>query len=311
MGQEPGKKPVSGRPFHVPVMLEEVVSLFSPIKDGVIVDATLGGGGHTAALLAGLDDSVSILGIDRDPAAVDRMPGHGRLRLVVGNFGHLDRILASQGLDEIAGVLLDLGVSSHQLDEGGRGFSFRHEGPLDMRMGPDAARTAHEIVNEASPAELARIIRTLGEERFARRIAGAIVEHRPIETTARLAEVVRRAIPAATRRSGGHPARRTFQAVRMAVNEELSALSAGLDSGIEALRPGGRCVAISYHSLEDRIVKHRFRRGEGREPGPVLPVAPPVELTALARRAIRPGEAEVLRNPRARSARLRAVEKVA
>ncbi len=305
------EEPVSGRPFHVPVMLEEVVSLFSPIKDGVIVDATLGGGGHTTALLAGLDDSVSILGIDRDPAAVDRMPGHGRLRLVVGNFGHLDRILASQGLDEIAGVLLDLGVSSHQLDEGGRGFSFRHEGPLDMRMGPDAARTAHEIVNEASPAELARIIRTLGEERFARRIAGAIVEHRPIETTARLAEVVRRAIPAATRRSGGHPARRTFQAVRMAVNEELSALSAGLDSGIEALRPGGRCVAISYHSLEDRIVKHRFRRGEGREPGPVLPVAPPVELTALARRAIRPGEAEVLRNPRARSARLRAVEKVA
>ena len=305
------EEPVSGRPFHVPVMLEEVVSLFSPLKDGVIVDATLGGGGHTAALLARLHDSVSILGIDRDPAAVDRMFGHGRLRLVVGNFGHLDRILASQGLDEIAGVLLDLGVSSHQLDEGWRGFSFRHEGPLDMRMGPDAARTAHEIVNEASPAELARIIRTLGEERFARRITGAIVEHRPIETTARLAEVVRRAIPAATRRSGGHPARRTFQAVRMAVNEELSALSAGLDSGIEALRPGGRCVAISYHSLEDRIVKRRFRRGEGREPGPVLPVAPPVELTALARRAVKPGEAEVRRNPRARSARLRAVEKVA
>lgn len=287
------------------------MSLFSPIKDGVIVDATLGGGGHTAALLARLDDSVSILGIDRDPAAVDRMSEHRRLSLVVGNFGHLDRILAGQGLEEIAGVLLDLGVSSHQLDEGRRGFSFRHEGPLDMRMGPDAARTAHQIVNEASPAELAGIIRTLGEERFARRITRAIVEHRPVESTARLAEVVRRAIPAATRRSGGHPARRTFQAVRMAVNEELSALSAGLDSGIEALRPGGRCVAISYHSLEDRIVKRRFRRGEGREPGPVLPVALPVELTALARRAIKPGEAEVVRNPRARSARLRAVEKVA
>ena len=302
---------MSGRPFHVPVMLEEVVSLFSPMKDGVIVDATLGGGGHTKALLARLDDSVSILGIDRDPSAVDRMSEHGRLRLVVANFGHLDRILASEGLDEIAGVLLDLGVSSHQLDEGERGFSYRHEGPLDMRMGPDAIRTAHEIVNEASAAELARIIRTLGEERFARRIAGAIVHCRPIETTAQLAEVVRRAIPAATRRSGGHPARRTFQAVRMAVNEELSALSAALDSGIDALRPGGRCVAISYHSLEDRIVKRRFRRGEGRDPGPVLPVAPPVELTALARRAIKPGEEEVLRNPRARSARLRAVEKVA
>ena len=300
-----------GRPFHTPVMLEEVVRLFSPIKDGVIVDATLGGGGHTAALLARLDDSVSVLGIDRDPAAVDRMSEHGRLRLAVANFGRLDRVLASEGLDEIAGVLLDLGVSSHQLDEGTRGFSYRHEGPLDMRMGPDATRTAHEIVNEASPTELARIIRTLGEERFARRIAGAIVERRPIENTAQLAEVVRRAIPAATRRSGGHPARRTFQAVRMAVNEELSALSAGLDSGIEALRPRGRCVAISYHSLEDRIVKRRFRRGEGRAPGPVLPVAPPVELAALARGVIRPGEEEVLRNPRARSARLRAVEKVA
>jgi len=295
----------------VPVMLEEVVSLFSPIQDGVIVDATLGGGGHTAALLARLDNSVSVLGIDRDPAAIDRMFEHDRLRLVVANFGNLDRILASQGLDEIAGVLLDLGVSSHQLDEGERGFSYRHEGPLDMRMGPDATRTAHGIINEASLNELVRIIRTLGEERFARRIAGRIVEHRPIGTTAQLAEVVRQAIPAATRRSGGHPARRTFQAVRMAVNEELSALSAALDSGIEALRPGGRCVAISYHSLEDRIVKRRFRRGEGRAPGPVLPVAPPVELAALARKVVKPGEEEVHRNPRARSARLRAVEKVA
>ena len=291
-------------------MLEEVVSLFSPIKDGVIVDATLGGGGHTAALLARLDDSVKVLGIDRDPAAIDRMREHARLRLVAANFGHLDRVLATQGLDEIAGVLLDLGVSSHQLDEGRRGFSYRQEGPLDMRMGPDATRTAGKVVNEASPTELARIIRTFGEERFAKRIAGAIVEHRPIETTVHLAEVVRQAIPAATRRTGGHPARRTFQAVRMAVNEELAALSAGLDSGIEALRPGGRCVAISYHSLEDRIVKRRFRRGEGRAPGPVLPVAPPVELAALARGAITPGEEEVLRNPRARSARLRAVEKV-
>ena len=161
-------------------MLEEVVSLFAPIQDGVIVDATLGGGGHTKALLARLDNSVSVLGIDRDPSAIDRMFAHERLQLAVANFGHLDRVLASQGLDEIAGVLLDLGVSSHQLDKAERGFSYRHEGPLDMRMGPDAARTAHEILNEAPPTELARIIRTLGEERFARRIAGSIVEHRPI-----------------------------------------------------------------------------------------------------------------------------------
>lgn len=287
------------------------MSLFSPIEEGVIVDATLGGGGHTRALLDRLDSSVSILGIDRDPAAVDRLSEHRRLRLVVGNFRRLDGILAGRGLEEIAGVLFDLGVSSRQLDAGERGFSYRREGPLDMRMGPDASRTAHQLVNQASEDELARILRTLGEERFARRIARAIIGHRPIETTAHLAQVVTHAIPAATRRSGGHPARRTFQALRIAVNEEMKALSEGLDSGIRALRPGGRCVAISYHSLEDRIVKRRFRKGEGRAPGPVLPVDPPVELIGLTRKAVRPGEDEVLANPRARSARLRAVEKVA
>ena len=311
MGQESRDEQVSGRPFHTPVMLEEVVSLFSPIEEGVIVDATLGGGGHAEALLNRLGSAVSILGIDRDPAAVGRLPQHGRLRMVVGNFRRLDRILAGQGLEEIAGVLLDLGVSSHQLDAGERGFSYRQEGPLDMRMGPDAPRTAHQLVNQAPESELVRILRTLGEERFSRRVARAIVGHRPIETTDRLAEVVKQAIPAATRRSGGHPARRTFQALRIAVNEELKALSEGLDSGIRALRPGGRCVVISYHSLEDRIVKRRFRRGEGRAPGPVLPVDPPVELVALTRKAIRPVEDELLGNPRARSARLRAVEKVA
>ena len=312
MGQESKKNHSrSGRPFHTPVMLEEVVSLFSSIKEGVIVDATFGGGGHTAALLDHLDQAVNVLGIDRDSDAIRRAPDRDRLRLVEDNFGRLDRILDAQGLEWIAGILFDLGVSSHQLDEGGRGFSFRREGPLDMRMGSDTDRSAHQIVNHAEPEELARILRSFGEERFARRIARSIVADRPIETTTRLAEVVTRAIPAATRRKGGHPARRTFQAIRLAVNEELSALSDGLEAGLRSLRPGGRCVAISYHSLEDRIVKRRFRLGEGRAPGPVLPVPPPVELVDLARKGIRPGSEEIRRNPRARSARLRAVEKVA
>ncbi|MCY3538421.1 MAG: 16S rRNA (cytosine(1402)-N(4))-methyltransferase RsmH [bacterium] len=311
MGQESKKfQSRSGRPFHTPVMREQVVSYFSSIKEGVIVDATFGGGGHTAALLDHLDLAVQVLGIDRDPAAIRRAPDRDRLRLVEDNFCRLDRILDDQGLDWIAGILFDLGVSSHQLDESGRGFSFRREGPLDMRMGSDTDRTAYQIVNDTQPDELAQILSSFGEERFARRIARSIVANRPIKTTVRLAEIVTEAIPAATRRKGRHPARRTFQAIRLAVNEELSALSDGLEAGLRFLRTGGICVAISYHSLEDRIVKRRFRLGEGRAPGPVLPEPPPVELENLLRKVKRPDADEVQQNPRARSARLRAVKKV-
>ena len=304
------KIPVSS-PYHMPVMVEEVVDLFRPLEDGVIVDATYGGGGHATALLDRLEDGVRVLGIDRDPEAIGRAVGHERLQLVVGNFGELDTILKRQGIDEIAGVLFDLGVSSRQLDEARRGFSYRQDGPLDMRMGPDATASADDLVNRTQVPELTRLVRTLGEERFAHRIARAIVAARPITTTRHLAAVVKYAIPAATRRSGGHPARRTFQAVRMAVNDELGALSSGLGQGISVLRPGGRCVTIAYHSLEDRMVKHRFRQGEGRTPGPTLPVPPPIELVVLTRRPIRPRQEEVARNPRARSSRLRAAEKAA
>lgn len=312
MTQVSGTESTSNRrPYHVPVMLEEVLELFGPLQDGVIVDATYGGGGHSAALLRRLPVAVGVLGIDRDPEAIGRGTRNERLDLVVGNFGDLDTILRTQGIGEIAGILFDLGVSSRQLDTAGRGFSYRRDGPLDMRMGPDARRSAHDLVNIASATELARIVRRLGEERFAHRIARAIVAARPIGGSVHLARVVKEAIPAATRRSGGHPARRTFQALRMAVNAELDALSSGLDQAIRALRPGGRCVAIAYHSLEDRIVKRRFRRGEGRLPGPPLPAPPPVELVALTGKPARPGPAETRCNPRARSARLRAVEKVA
>ena len=299
------------RPYHMPAMLEEVVDLFRPLEDGVIVDATYGGGGHTKALLDRLGDGVCVLGIDRDPEAISQAEHRERLQLAVGNFGELDVILKMQGIEEIAGVLFDLGVSSRQLDDARRGFSYRHDGPLDMRMGPDAIASADQLVNQTPVPELTRLIRSLGEERFAHRIARAIEAARPITTTGHLAAVVKDAIPAATRRTGGHPARRTFQAVRIAINDELGALSTGLDHGIRVLRPGGRCVAIAYHSLEDRLVKHRFRRGEGRSPGPTLPVAPPAELVVLTRKPIRPRREEVTRNPRARSSRLRAAEKVA
>ena len=302
----------SGRPsYHRPVMLEEVVDFFRPIKEGVVVDATYGGGGHTVALLEELASGVCVLGIDRDPEAIARAKGHGRLRLLVGNFCDLDVILENLEIAEVAGVLFDFGMSGRQVETAHRGFSFRWDGPLDMRMGPDATVSADELVNRAPVGELAHLLRSLGEERFANRVARAIVAARPIPSTGHLAEVVKTAVPAAGRRTGGHPARRTFQALRMAVNNELGALSSGLDHAIRALRPGGRCVAIAYHSLEDRIVKHRFRKGEGRAPGPTLPIPPPVELKVLTRRPVRPRPQEVAENPRARSSRLRAAEKVA
>ncbi len=290
--------------YHKPVMADTVVDLFRPIPDGIIVDATYGGGGHASRIAEDLGRDV--LGIDRDPDA------EGALR---GNFRDLARILEEQGIDRIAGILFDLGVSSHQLDQPERGFSFRKPGPLDMRMGPDAATEAGTLVNTLSERALADLIRRYGEERFARRIAAAIVAHRPVADTTELAEIVKAAIPAATRRSGGHPARRTFQALRIAVNEEMEALREGLDAGLSALEPGGRCVVISYHSLEDRIVKRRFAEGaQGCTCPPDLPVCGcgrTAELRILTRKSLTADPDEVAQNPRARSARLRAVEKVA
>lgn len=295
--------------FHIPVMTGEIVEVFRPVTEGVIVDATFGGGGHAAALLDNLDEKVRVLGIDRDPAAIGRAAPHPRLEAQVGNFGEMERILADRGMDRIVGVLFDCGVSRHQLQTPSRGFSYRSDGPLDMRMGPDAPVPASQLVNRADPAELERMLRRYGEEPSARRIAAAIVAARPIHGSGRLSEVVCDAVPAAARRPGRHPARRTFQALRIAVNDELAALAAGLEQGLAALAPGGRCAVLSYHSLEDRLVKRRFRWGEGKVEGPTLPLPPPVELTALHRKPVRPSAAETSRNPSARSARLRAVEK--
>jgi len=300
--------------YHSPVMTDQVVDLLRPcLRQGIIIDATFGGGGHTRALLAA-DRKARVLAIDRDPDAALEAAGIGkRLKFRAADFRRMDAVLDEEKIDEIAGAIFDIGVSSHQLDVGERGFSYHKSGPLDMRMGPDAAFDAGAIVNSWDRDRLASTFRRFGEERHAGRIADAIVAARPVTDTAELAAVVANAMPARSRRTG-HPARRTFQALRIAVNDELGALAEGLDIALRVLRPGGRLVVISYHSLEDRIVKRRFASGaRGCVCPPDLPVCGCGRTAVLAlvtRKALRPGPAEVEANPRSRSARLRVVERI-
>ena len=308
---------------HEPVMVAEVVDAFAPVPAGLLVDGTVGGGGHAGALLGARRDNV-VLGLDRDAEAVaaagERLSGFGARALIrQSGFEDLAGMVASPevaalGLP-VVGVLFDLGVSSWQLDEPGRGFTYRADAPLDMRMDRSQALSAMDVVNGYEETELARVIARYGEERFARKIARAIVARRPVETTATLAEVVRSAIPAATRRTGPHPARRTFQAIRIEVNGELEHLGEGLDAAFSVLAPGGRLAVLSYHSLEDRIVKERFTAWTSRPPVPRgLPVTgipgdpPPARL--VTRGAARPPAQEIAANPRAESARFRVLERV-
>jgi 16S rRNA (cytosine1402-N4)-methyltransferase len=259
-----------------------------------------------------LGPEVRFLALDRDTEAEARAATFGpRVRFATSDFRHLSRVAEREGIDEITGVLFDLGLSSLQLDDAARGFGFRRSGPLDMRMG-GGATTAGQVVNEWSEGELRRIIARYGEERFAGRVARAIVAARPIEDTVALAEIIKLAIPAATRRTGGHPARRTFQALRIAVNDELAALEEGLDAALELVEPGGRIVVISYHSLEDRIVKRRLVSASSSPDMTSLPVMAPVaapDFRLLFRKPMTPDEREIAENPRARSAKLRAVER--
>jgi len=300
-------------PFaHEPVMRDEVVAAFAPVPPGVVVDATVGGGGHSEALLRSRDD-FSVLGIDRDEDAVQaasaRLAEFGdRFHAVRGRFDELSALAPS----EVSGALFDLGVSSPQLDRAERGFSYRGEGPLDMRMDTSSPWSAGDVVNGYDVDALTRVLREYGDERFARRIAKAIVAARPIESTTELATVVTAAIPAAARRTGGHPAKRTFQAIRIEVNSELEMLPTAIDAAIEATVPGGRVAVLSYHSGEDRIVKDRFRRATGAcECPPGLPcVCGAVQTVRLVRASRRPSAAEVEANPRAASARLRVAERV-
>lgn len=301
------------RDFHRPVLAQEVVDLMAPVLPGVVVDATFGGGGHSRRMLDEFGEDVTVIAIDRDPEALANARELGVIA-VQGNFADLAGLVASATTDPVAGVFFDFGVSSHQLDEPGRGFSYRHQGPLDMRMGPDAIHTAAEIVNEWPEERLSEVIRRYGEEPLARRIARAIVAGRPFDSTSQLSTVIAEAMPAARRRVG-HPARRTFQALRIVVNGELEAIALGLDQAIALLRPSGRVLAISYHSLEDRIVKRRFTRGAtGCTCPPEMPecgCGNSAELRLLTRKPIRAAESEIEANNRARSAVLRAAEKVA
>lgn len=297
--------------YHRPVMADEVAGLLEPVGTGVIVDATFGGGGHTRRLQEKLGERVRYVAIDRDPEAAREAAGLD-VTFIPGDFGDIVELLGAAG--PVVGVVFDLGISSRQVDDPSRGFSYRFDGPLDMRMDRRRPTTAADIVNTFDEGDLARLIRRYGEETHASRIARAIVARRPLATTGQLAEVVAGAVPAAARR-GGHPARKTFQALRIAVNDELGSIRRGLDGALAVLEPHGRCVVISYHSLEDRIVKRRFVAGEkGCTCPPELPVcgcgAQP-ELRVLTRHPLRPAAAEVESNPRARSARLRAAEKAA
>ncbi|MEX0667284.1 MAG: 16S rRNA (cytosine(1402)-N(4))-methyltransferase RsmH [Acidimicrobiia bacterium] len=308
------------REYHRPVMADETVELLGPVPPGVVIDATFGGGGHSRRLLEVLSSDHRVLGIDRDPEAVARASHEGgRLQVIRGNFANLARILDEANVTAPVGVLFDFGVSSHHLDDPARGFSYRHGGPLDMRMDPDQDLTASDLVNGLEVSELSALIRELGEEPMASRIAAAIVKARPIADTARLAEVIASAVPPSRTRETGrrrlHPARRTFQALRIAVNSELEAVESGVDQALEILAPEGRVVAISYHSLEDRIVKRRFVTAvSGCVCPPDLPIcgcgASP-KYRSLTRGAVKPSQAEAVANPRARSARLRGLVRVA
>ena len=312
---------------HTPVLLAEVTQQLMPHPGSIIVDCTLGGAGHAKRLQDLVAPTGMLVGIDQDDAALIAAAVTLRLGqqelpqgtvLLKGNFSELDDLLSQAGIPYVDGFLFDLGVSSHQLDVPERGFSYREDAPLDMRMDPGRqTQTAAEVIAAYSEPDLARIIRDFGEERWASRIAAFIVAaraHRPIETTTQLVEIIKAAIPAAARREGGHPATRTFQAFRIEVNSELEVLSSALRASIRWLAPHGRVAVISYHSLEDRIVKNVFRElSRDCTCPPDIPICtcntvPVVRI--VTRKAILPSVEEVERNPRARSAKLRVAEKL-
>ncbi|HZI63073.1 MAG TPA: 16S rRNA (cytosine(1402)-N(4))-methyltransferase RsmH [Pyrinomonadaceae bacterium] len=307
---------------HRPVLLEETLKYLVPERGGLFVDCTVGLGGHSEAILKSSPDT-RVLGLDLDPAALEysrqRLAPFGeRFRAVQTNFRKLETVLREGGELDAAGILVDLGVSSLQFDSAERGFSFRFDAPLDMRMNPTSGPTAADLLQQLPEAEIARIIFEFGEERHSRRIARRIVERReqgqPVKTTAELAELVRLAVGGRKRQQPIHPATRTFQALRIAVNSELEGLGEFIEKAVDLLQPDGRFVAISFHSLEDRIVKRELRRLSGHcECPPRLPVCScgarkAVEI--LTRRPVTPTDREVDENPRARSAKLRAARKL-
>lgn len=308
---------------HKPVLLDECMESLNIKSDGIYLDGTLGGAGHSLEILKKLDKGI-LIGIDQDDFALEvsgerlrQAKGNTGLILIKGNFRNMAQLVRQHGIEGVDGILLDIGVSSHQLDEADRGFSYQQDAPLDMRMDRTRELDAATIVNTYDEKAIKGIIREYGEENWAARIASFIIEARnekKIETTAQLVEIIKAAIPAQARREGPHPAKRTFQALRIAVNDELGALKEALNSAIEILKPGGRLSVITFHSLEDRIVKIEFQT---RERPCTCPTSFPVcicnkkpELKVLTKKPILPTDEELLQNPRSRSAKLRTAQRV-
>lgn len=306
---------------HVSVLLNECIEGLDIKENGIYVDGTLGGAGHSSEILKHLSKDGLLIGIDQDKdalkAAKERLQNFNNVKFVHSNFYEIDSILNNLGIEKIDGMLMDLGVSSYQLDEAERGFSYMKDAPLDMRMNRDNPLSAYEVVNDYEENELYRIIRDYGEEKFAKRVAKFIVEAREvkkIETTLELVQIIKNAIPAKARREGPHPAKRTFQAIRIEVNSELSILNKAIEDGVNRLNKGGRMAIITFHSLEDRIVKIKFK-----ELGvtctcprefPICVCGGTAKVKVITRKAIDPSKEEVEENPRSRSAKLRIIEKL-
>ena len=306
---------------HISVLLNECLEGLNIKENGIYVDGTLGGAGHSSEILKRLSNEGRLIGIDQDTyalkAAKERLENYSNVTFVHSNFSSIENVLNNLNIDGVDGILMDLGVSSYQLDEGERGFSYMKDAPLDMRMNRDKDFSAYNVINEYSEEDLYRIIRDYGEEKFARRIASFIVENRQeknIETTLELVEIIKSAIPAKARREGPHPAKRTFQAIRIEVNSELSILNNTIEDGVEKLNKGGRMAIITFHSLEDRIVKNKFRdlAVSCRCPKefPVCVCGEKAKVKVISRKAIEPTKEEVEVNPRSRSAKLRVIEKL-
>jgi 16S rRNA (cytosine1402-N4)-methyltransferase len=306
---------------HVSVLLNECIEGLNIKEDGIYVDGPLGGGGHSSEILKNLSEDGLLIGIDQDKDALKaaglRLQNFNNVKFVHSNFYNIDSILSNLQIEKIDGMLMDLGVSSYQLDTGDRGFSYMQDAPLDMRMNRENSLSAYEVINNYEEEEIYRIIRDYGEEKFAKRIARFIIENRekkPIETTLELVEIIKAAIPAKARREGPHPAKRTFQAIRIEVNSELSILNKAIEDGVNRLNEGGRMAIITFHSLEDRIVKLKFKELATSctcpKEFPICVCGGKAKVKIISRKAIEPSREEVEENPRSRSAKLRVVEKI-
>ena len=306
---------------HVSVLLNECIEALDIKENGIYVDCTLGGAGHSSHIVKHLSKDGTLIGIDQDQdalkAAKERLKEFENVKYVHNNFYNIDSILNELDIEKVDGILMDLGVSSYQLDEASRGFSYMHDAPLDMRMNRDNDFSAYQIVNNYSEDELYKIIKDYGEERFAKRIANIIINRRvekPIETTFELVDIIKAAIPARLRRDGPHPAKRTFQAIRIEVNSELKILNRTIEDGINRLNKGGRMAIITFHSLEDRIVKLKFRELENPctcpKGFPICACGKSPVVKTISKKGIIPTEKEIEENPRSRSAKLRVVEKL-